>query len=394
MIGELLILYCKLLCNSIKKIAWKAALGVPPQWFNRNRALALGIVASGSAIGGLVLPFVITRINSSLNVEWWVCLHNHPRYLRITNSKCVKKGLIECWASLSLLQTSSHAFLSRKSSRDTRRARNLCRCVKYSTLPCSKIQTILCGSLALASHSWVSSFHFSSCQVRLGDIIWLAITVIYLFYYLLFLQPTSLTLACLHPTLLQLLLCCQQPTSSVALSLGKQMCLVTPVTVVLTKHPDRYVGDRIGRLNADILFKLLCGISSLTIWIYARTYVSIMGYAVIFGFLCSSYIALSKYNSPYLYKFEIGIAQYVLFTVSPITATILGMKRFPTGLTVLLLTNMVSVLGPNIASAVETSLNAEPYLVYKVFAGVTYLLGGLILAALKIKMTKSLFAKI
>lgn len=225
-------------------------------------------------------------------------------------------------------------------------------------------------------------------------IIWLVITVIYLFYYLLFLQPTSLTLACLHPTLLQLLLCCQQPTSSVALSLGKQMRLVTQVTVVLTKHPDRYVGDRIGRLNADILFKLLCGISSLTIWIYARTYVSIMGYAVIFGFLCSSYIALSKYNSPYLYKFEIGIAQYVLFTVSPITATILGMKRFPTGLTVLLLTNMVSVLGPNIASAVETSLNAEPYLVYKVFAGVTYLLGGLILAALKIKMTKSLFAKI
>lgn len=169
MIGELLILYCKLLCNSIKKIAWKAALGVPPQWFNRNRALALGIVASGSAIGGLVLPFVITRINSSLNVEWWVCLHNHPRYLRITNSKCVKKGLIECWASLSLLQTSSHAFLSRKSSRDTRRARNLCRCVKYSTLLCSKIQTILCGSLAPALHSWVSSFHFSSCQVRLGD---------------------------------------------------------------------------------------------------------------------------------------------------------------------------------------------------------------------------------
>lgn len=83
-----------------------------------------------------------------------------------------------------------------------------------------------------------------------------------------------------------------------------------------------------------------------------------------------------------------------LLLVSPITATILGMERFPTGLTVLLLTNMVSVIGPNIASAVETSLNAEPYLVYKVFAGVTYLLGGLILAVLKIKMTKSLFARI
>ena len=83
-----------------------------------------------------------------------------------------------------------------------------------------------------------------------------------------------------------------------------------------------------------------------------------------------------------------------MYTVSPITATILGIERFPTGLSILLLSNMISVFSPTIVSAIESQVSSEPYLVYKISCGVFYIVGGLFLILLKIRMTRSLFVKI
>jgi MFS family permease len=55
-------------------------MGVAPQWFTKRRVMALGIVVSGSGIGGLVIPFILTKINSTLGPGWtyrilgFVCL--------------------------------------------------------------------------------------------------------------------------------------------------------------------------------------------------------------------------------------------------------------------------------------------------------------------------------
>lgn len=76
--------------------------------------------------------------------------------------------------------------------------------------------------------------------------------------------------------------------------------------------------------------------------------------------------------------------------VSPITAMIVGMDHLQTGLSVLLLTNVISVFGPNIAGAIQAHLvDVEPYLVYKVFTGTTYLIGALLLFILKLIVTRS-----
>ena len=57
---------------------------------------------------------------------------------------------------------------------------------------------------------------------------------------------------------------------------------------------------------------------------------------------------------------------------------------------------LLNRFGPSIASAIETSVVAysEPYFSYKMFTGVTFLIGAFILIFLKLKMTKSLFSKI
>ncbi|KAI9496817.1 major facilitator superfamily domain-containing protein [Zychaea mexicana] len=133
-----------------------------------------------------------------------------------------------------------------------------------------------------------------------------------------------------------------------------------------------YISDTIGRINALILGHIVASLAAFLIWVFADNFGVLMAFAVVFGLVCSSYFAL----------------------MSPITATIVGIDRFPTGLSVLLLTNMIPVFGPTIASAIETRVSSEPYFSYKMFTGVTFMLGAIILIFLKLKMTKAVLSKI
>ncbi|KAH8549549.1 major facilitator superfamily domain-containing protein [Umbelopsis sp. PMI_123] len=45
-------------------------MGVVPQWFDKRRGLALGIAASGSGIGGLIMPFIMTALLQKFDAGW------------------------------------------------------------------------------------------------------------------------------------------------------------------------------------------------------------------------------------------------------------------------------------------------------------------------------------
>jgi MFS family permease len=64
-----------------------AVMAVTPQWFTKNRGLALGIVAGGSGMGGLILPFIITPINRELGSGW---------SYRIVGFICLVCNIIAC----------------------------------------------------------------------------------------------------------------------------------------------------------------------------------------------------------------------------------------------------------------------------------------------------------
>ncbi|GAN08615.1 hypothetical protein MAM1_0214d08130 [Mucor ambiguus] len=69
------------------------------------------------------------------------------------------------------------------------------------------------------------------------------------------------------------------------------------------------------------------------------------------------------------------------------TAIITGMDKLNSGYSLFLLVTMVAMFGPNLAGALEayftTHYNQEPYLTYKLFAGVGYILGVFIMIVLK-----------
>jgi MFS family permease len=134
----------------------------------------------------------------------------------------------------------------------------------------------------------------------------------------------------------------------------------------------RFLGDRIGVLNSNILFHVITVASCLLIWTFAFSFSPLMGFSAAYGFGCGSYVSL----------------------MSPISASILDMDRLPSGLSLLLFFNAFPVFGANIASAIESAVNSEPFFAYKMFTGVAFLLCAAVLFILKLRLNRNPFAKL
>ncbi|KAI8140150.1 major facilitator superfamily domain-containing protein [Fennellomyces sp. T-0311] len=57
-------------CGMAASIFWSVSYRVTAQWFTKRRGLAMGIISSGTGASGLIMPFVMSAINSSLNTFW------------------------------------------------------------------------------------------------------------------------------------------------------------------------------------------------------------------------------------------------------------------------------------------------------------------------------------
>lgn len=65
-------------------------------------------------------------------------------------------------------------------------------------------------------------------------------------------------------------------------------------SVAYSDYDNRYMSDRIGRLNTHLLCLFVSAISCLLLWMFAHTYGTIMAFAVMFGFVGSSYYTVCK----------------------------------------------------------------------------------------------------
>jgi len=128
------------------------------------------------------------------------------------------------------------------------------------------------------------------------------------------------------------------------------------------------VADYIGHINTVIITGFLAGCSAFLIWTFAYNFVSLALFAGIFGLFGGSFVSLGPST----------------------TAIITGIDKFKSGYSLFLLVTMVAMFGPNLAGILEayftTHYNQEPYLTYKLFTGVGYILGVLIMIVLKLRI--------
>lgn len=131
-----------------------------------------------------------------------------------------------------------------------------------------------------------------------------------------------------------------------------------------------YFADRIGRLNMFTLASIFSGLICMILWPFAKTYETMMAFAVLFGFTCGIYYTLA----------------------APITASVVGTENVSAGLSILFIVSSAAALGPPMSSAIQMATPSHGFIGIQMFAGSVYLLGSLICIALKFKMTGSLFS--
>ncbi|KAI9496140.1 major facilitator superfamily domain-containing protein [Zychaea mexicana] len=308
-------------------------MAVAPQYFDRKRGLALGIVASGSGIGGLVMPFIMTPLNRSLGAGWTY---------RVVGFVCLGCDLLAC-------------LLVKDRFKLPKQRKSLSEIIRLDVF---KDKNFCIWSLG-------------ACVQMLG------------YYIPYFFLPSYATWVGLSP------------------SEGSSLVAVSSAVNFAGRIVAGILADRFGLVNINSLFLMISGLSTLLIWTFAYDFGTLMAFSVIFGFFCGSYFSLGKYIvAPallpfYLVELQPANARAILrISVSPITLNILGMERFPSGLSLVLITNIISVFGPNISSAIDGSAGAEPFFAHKMFAGVAFILGSLIMLWLKFSMNRKLFAKV
>lgn len=84
-----------------------------------------------------------------------------------------------------------------------------------------------------------------------------------------------------------------------------------------------------------------------------------------------------------------------LITVPTITLSMTGPEKLESGLSWFLVFTVFCMFGPNLAGAIEGAVGeSAPYRSYKLFSGICYLTGGLLLLGLKLSINRNPFKKI
>ncbi|CAO3659970.1 unnamed protein product [Rhizopus stolonifer] len=281
------------------------SMSISPQWFVARRGLAMGVMVSGSGLGGLIMPFVMTQLNESLGGAW-----------------CYRiLGIITFVVSLT-----STLLLKESPNMPKPKTRELKSMIDTSICK-DKTFIIWCisGNLSMLGY-FIPAFYLPSHATKIG------------------LRPSQ----------------------------GSILVASFSAINVLGRIMSGYMGDHIGVVNVNVVFLFICGLSSLLIWTFANSFITLLIFILVYGFMSGSVFSL----------------------LAPITAAITGMEKYPSGVCLYLFFMTASRFGPSLAGAVQTATNKNSFFSQEMFTGIAFILSALVTLLLKYKMNPKMLAKI
>ncbi|KAI8145125.1 major facilitator superfamily domain-containing protein [Fennellomyces sp. T-0311] len=132
------------------------------------------------------------------------------------------------------------------------------------------------------------------------------------------------------------------------------------------------LADRLGCLNTVIMFTAMAALTTSTIWTFAYTFEALEAYCAVYGLFANVMLTLN----------------------APVVISIVGIERYPSAISLVLLTNLLSAFGPTAASGIEGISRIEPYLSYKVFVSTGFVASLIIQLIVRVRKEKPLFVKV
>ncbi|KAI8394334.1 major facilitator superfamily domain-containing protein [Radiomyces spectabilis] len=148
-------------------------------------------------------------------------------------------------------------------------------------------------------------------------------------------------------------------------SYGSALISIASATNSMGRILAGWTADKIGHLNTVIITGFVSGMSALLLWTMAHDFTILCIFAAVFGFFGGVFIALGP----------------------SITMIVSGTENFASAYSLFLLITVISMFGPNIAGAMEAAIASTAFNTYKIFTGVAYLSGTLLLVFLKLTTT-------
>ncbi|ORX53124.1 MFS general substrate transporter [Hesseltinella vesiculosa] len=276
-------------------------------WFDGRKGIALGLIASGSGLGGLIIPFIMSPINNRLGPDWT---------FRILGFVCLAMDGMAC------LMIKEFPDQERQSEKKNQKLREIIRL-----------------SVFKSGNYWL--WMIASCITLLGYFNPFYFLPSYGRYY-----------------------------AGMTDNQGSLLVAIISIFNFVGRASTGVLADYLGQLNTIILFNFISSLACFLLWGYAFTFGSMIAFSAVFGMTCGCYFSV----------------------LSPVTSIILGKALFPTGLSFLLITNILGVFGPNFASSLESDLvsqsNYQPYFSYKMWSGACYLASCVVLLILRFRMAK------
>lgn len=197
------------------------SMSISPQWFVARRGLAMGVMVSGSGLGGLIMPFVMTQLNESLGGAWCYRILGIITFVVSLTSTLLLKE------SPNMLKPKTKGL---KSMIDT----SICK---------DKTFIIWCisGNLSMLGY-FIPAFYLPSHATKIG------------------LRPSQ----------------------------GSILVASFSAINVLGRIMSGYMGDHIGVVNVNVVFLFICGLSSLLIWTFAKSFITLLIFILVYGFMSGS----------------------------------------------------------------------------------------------------------
>jgi hypothetical protein len=80
--------------------------------------------------------------------------------------------------------------------------------------------------------------------------------------------------------------------------------------------------------------------------------------------------------------------------VAPITATITGMEKYPSGICLYLFSLTAARFGPSLAGAIQSATNKNSFFAQQMFTGLAFILSAFVTVYLKYKLQPKMLAKV